>query len=355
MTKCLAALAVVLAVVVAACSGSAQTDSTAPPTQAPPPEAVLLSYELEAGTEYNYEVVLDQHLEVAASGDPRSMGGEGFPGEAVVDIAGSATLTHVVAEGPEPGTFEVTITGEFTDLKVTGTVDGEPIDSGDVPEFAPIGPIDVTIVVDEQGNPVGGSADLEDPFRGMFESGPLGGGGLAPGIDPGRFVGPSLPDEKVTVGDTWSDEIETPGLGPEPVVTSVTSTVTGVEVLDGVEVFVIDTTTTTTPIQVDLAEFFAGFLGAFVPEGASEEEAAELQTLMDQLVFLIGLDDGSSQGRTWFDPEAGLARRSETNAAAVITMEMRLPEEATGELVELSMTMSIDQSLGYRLISAPEA
>ena len=124
-------------------------------------------------------------------------------------------------------------------------------------------PIDVTVVVDEQGNIIHEGGDGEDPFGGMLGGlGALGAAPTAPGLDPGRFVGPPLPDEEVTVGDTWTDEIETPGLGEDPITTSITSTVTGVEELDGAEVLVIDSNATTSLIEFDLADFFAGMFGA---------------------------------------------------------------------------------------------
>ena len=90
-------------------------------------------------------------------------------------------FTHTVADGPEEGTYEIHITGNFDDVSVTGTVDGEPVDSSEVPDFASMEPIDVTVVVDDQGNVISaGGEDLEDPLGGMLgDLGPMGGG--APG------------------------------------------------------------------------------------------------------------------------------------------------------------------------------
>jgi hypothetical protein len=186
--------------------------------------------------------------------------------------------------------------------------------------------------------------------------GALGGGGNpAPGLDPGQFVGPPLPDEEVTVGDTWTDEIETPGLSEDPITTSITSTVTGVEELDGAEVLVIDSNATTSLIEFDLAEFFAGMFGAMAPEGASTEETAEFEAMMDQLQFLISVDGSTADSTTWFDASAGLARQSETTAASNISMDMNIPDEETGEMSGFVMDMTLDQDVTYRLISGPQA
>lgn len=352
-----------LVLVIAACGGAAEspttsTGATTTTTPQPAVEAMLLSYTLAAGDQFQYEVTLDQHIDLTASGDPTLMGEEDVPGAASVDVAGSATFTHVVSDGPEPGTYEVHITGEFTDLTVSGTVDGESVDSSDAPEFAALDPIDVTVVVDEQGKLVTDDTALaEDPFAELF--GGLdalsGGGAPAPGLDPGGFVGPAFSDEEVTVGDTWSEEIETPGIGEDPIVTSITSTVTGVEDLDGTEVFVIESNSTTSLVEVDLGSFLAGMFGGLVPDDAPAEETAELEAMLDQLSFLITVDGTTADSKTWFDADAGIARQSETNAATTIAMDMNIPDEETGEMVAFTMNMDLDQDLSYRLISGPTA
>ena len=352
-----------LALVLAACAQTSGDSTTTAPedttttTTAPQVEAILLSYSLNAGDEYQYEVDLNQHIELNASGDLSLMGGEEVPGEASIDLAGTATFTHVVSEGPEPGTFEVHITGEFGGLTVTGTVDGEPFESEEAPDFASLDPIDVTVVVDEQGNLVQEDpAGAEDPLAGMLgDLGALGGGAPAPGLDPGQFIGPSFSDEEVSVGDTWTDEIETPGFGEDPVVTSISSTVTGVEELEGTEVYVIETDSSTSLIDFDLAEFFAGMFGALAPEGATPEETAELEAMLDQLQFLIRVDGTTADSKTWFDVEAGLARQSETTSSTDISMDMNIPDETSGEMVGFVMDMSLDQDITYRLTSGPTA
>jgi hypothetical protein len=361
MTKRSVTLVAILALLLGACAGTTETTTTAgntTTTSAPPSvEAVLLSYSLTAGDVFQYEVGLDQHIEIEASGDASAMGEEEIPGEASVVLAGTAVFTHTVADGPEQGTYEIHITGEFEDVSVTGTVDGETVDSSEVPDFASMEPVDVTVVVDEQGNVIGaGGEDIEDPFAGLFgglES--MNGSAPAPGLDPGQFFGPLFSDEEVAVGDTWSDDVETPGLGDEPLVTSVTNTITGVEQFDGVDVYLIDTASTTSPIEFDLAEFFRGLLGAFIPEEATADETAEFEELMSQLRFLINIDDTSADGTSRFDSEAGIIRQSEIAAATHIGMDMMIPDETSGEMIGFQMEMTLDQNISYHLISGPQA
>ena len=342
----------------AACGGTTETTTTVDNTtsSAPPSaEAVLLSYSLTAGDEFQYEVGLDQHIELEASGDASAMGEEEIPGQASVDIAGTAVFTHTVAAGPEDGTYEIHITGNFEDVSVTGTVDGEPVDSSEVPDFASMEPVDVTVVVDEQGNVISaGGDDVEDPLGGMFgDLGSMSGSAPAPGLDPGQFFGPLFSDEEVAVGDTWSDEVETPGFGEEPIVTSVSSTVTGTEQFDGADVYLIETTSSTSPIEFDLAEFFRGLFGAFIPEEATAEETAEFDELMNDLRFLINIDDTTADATSRFDAEAGSSANQMTTAATHIVMDMMIPDETTGEMIGFQMEMTIDQGITYHLISGP--
>jgi hypothetical protein len=370
MTNRLLSLTAALMLIVAACGGTTEgtttttttgSDTTTTQTEttvaAETPQGVLLSYSLAAGDEYTYEVDLDQHIELSASGDASLMGDEEMPGNAVVDLTGSATFTHVVSDGPEPGTYEIRITGDFADVTVTGTVDGEPVDSGEAPDFAALDPIDLTVVVDEQGKLIQEQGAIDDPLGGLFgDLGALGGTSPAPGLDPGQFFGPLLSDDEVTVGDTWSEDVETPGLSQDSsIVTSITSTVTDVEDLDGTEVFVIDSQTSTSRIELDLGEFFAGMFGAFLPEGTTETESAELEEMLAQLKFLMTIDDTTSDSKTWFDAEAGIARQSDVTGGTRITMELNMPDEDTGEMVGFEMDMALDQVINYRLISGPTA
>ena len=343
--------AMVLALAVAACGGGAGEPD-------PDSEAVLLSYSLSDGDEFSYEVGLDQHIEMTASGESTFMG-EDVPGSASVDVAATGTFTHVVSAGPEPGTYEVHITGEFADLNVTGEVDGEDIDSSDLPDFATPKPVDVTVVVDEQGNIVPQGPDAEGPlgdlFGGLGGLGGLGGATPAPGLDPGQFIGPPLPDEEVAVGDTWTEEVETPVPGEEPVVTTITSTVSGVEDLEGSDVLVIDSNATTSPIEFDLAELFAGMFGAMAPDGATGQDSAEFEAMMEQVRLQVSVDDSTADSRTWFDAAEGLARQSETTSGTNVSMDMNVPDQETGEMAGLVMDMTLDQDITYRLISGPEA
>lgn len=314
---------------------------------------MLLSYELEPGASYTFEVGLDQQINLTTAGDPAAMGEEELPGELSVSLTGTTIFTQTVAEGPEPDTFEITIQGDFSDLAIEGTIDGEPVETDDIPDFASMDPIDTTIIVDDQGKPI----DQGDELGGFFGGGELGGlesfGELAaPGSDLGRLVGPLFSDEPVTVGDSWTETIETPmfmGTGGDPITTEVTSEVVDTDTIEGAEVLVIETQSVTSMISFDLAEFLVGFLTAFVPDETTPEEQAELDALVEDLRFQFDIDETVSDLTTWFDAEAGVARQAEFDSSSHIVMDIAVPDEESGELIEFVLDMDIDQAVDYRL------
>lgn len=309
----------------------------------------LLSYNLASGTTYSYQVDMSQHIEMSTSGDSSTLGDQEFPGNASFDISGSATFTHMISDGPEPGTFEVNITGSFHDLVVSGTMDGKPMD--EVPDFAGLEPFDVTFIVDEQGNLIVDDQSLQDPLGGALgDFSSLGSGGF--GMDPGQFVGPPLSDGQVTVGDTWTETTETPMFGEDPALTTITSTVTGTDQLDGFDVLVIGTETTTSAINLDLGEFFIGLFGAFTPTDSTTADSTQLQELLDQFRFVISVDGATSNATTWFDPVAGVARKFDVDGSTRISMDVNLPDQTTGELVGFKMDMSVSQQLSYKLLDS---
>lgn len=212
-------LMLVAAVVLAACgpAESATTSETtpAPPTTAVQAEAAAFVYSYEPGDHHEYAFTLEQNLQmtVEAEGDDALLGDE-LPGDINVTTSIAGTVSYDIAEGPDAGTRQISISGIFDELEVDGTVDGEPleegmIEEGTVPDLVEVP--DITIVIDEHGRlvSVDGEEVPEDlPFFGdpFSELGDFTSGGLN-----GHF-GPAFPDEPLAVGDTWSftqsEEIE---------------------------------------------------------------------------------------------------------------------------------------------------
>lgn len=342
-----------------ACGGgeSADTSTTEAPattttTTEPVPEAVRLSYSLEPGTSFVFEVGISQHIDLIAEGPGAALGEEEIPGEMSVDVTGTTTFGYSVAQGPEEGTYEVTITGDFRDLEIIGTMDGEPLDTGKLPDFAEMAPVDVTVIVDEQGNVIPQDDRLGGFLGGVGDLGSLGDFGAA-GMDPGRFVGPPFSDGEVTVGDSWSETLEIPALFVgEGITTVITSEVIGTDTVAGASVFVIETNSITSPIEIDLAEFLIGFFTASMPDDATEGETAELDALSEELRFHFSIAESSNDLITWFDTEAGVARKAEYTGAVDLVMDLNVPDEAAGDMAGLIVDMSIDQHITYQLIDS---
>jgi hypothetical protein len=351
MIRRLSALVLSLGLVLAACNGAPSGDtgtSGTTSTTATAPEGVLLNYSLAAGQRYTFEVDLDQSLEMTTSGDASALGEDDMPGAMSLRISGTATFTYGIAAGPEEGTFEVTITGDFSAVTFDGTVDGEPVDPDDVPDLAQLEPVDITIVVDGQGNLItDDSGGFDDPF-GFF-------GGMdslsGMGLDFATFFGPPFDTSEVTVGDTWSVPLEIPGMGSEALTGEIRSTVTGTDTIDGAFVFVIDTRTTTPLIEFDLAEMIIGMFEVFLQLGnPSEEELAEFYGIMEQIRFAFSVAPSTIDTRTWFDQGAGVTRRSEMTGGTTISFDVAIPNEETGEMLEFGLVLTVDQTVGYRLV-----
>ncbi|HSM45061.1 MAG TPA: hypothetical protein VK969_08615, partial [Acidimicrobiia bacterium] len=199
------------------------------------------------------------------------------------------------------------------------------------------------------------SDDLStDLFGGMGGFDMLDQFGAAGGI--GQFVGPPLSEEEVAVGDAWSETIEVPAMpGADPITTQIDSEVIDTDTVEGIDVLVIETTTTTSPIEFDLAQLLIGFMTAFIPEDATEEERAEIDALVEQLRFAFSIDESVAEMTTWFDHEAGLSRQAEVASDTSMVMDIKIPDETTGELIEFAMDMAIAQNVTYRLVDSSNA
>ncbi len=175
---------------------------------------------------------------------------------------------------------------------------------------------------------------------------------MGPGADLGRFIGPPMPTEEVEVGSTWTETIETPFFMGDPIVTEIDSEVTDIDA-DGV--FHIETETRTSEVSVDMAAFLIGMFEAFVPEEATEEELAELETLKEQLRFLFSIDEAASNLQTRFDPSLGLATDAVFSGSSHVVMDVNMPDEETGELVAFALDMAMTQNVTYRLAKSSGA
>ena len=337
-----------LVIVLGACNGAAPEEAST--TTQPPPasttttaeQAFLVSYSLDAGTTMTYDVEFEVAMSMTVTGDASELtDGEDLPGALDMIMTGESTFTYEIEDGPEAGTYEITITGDFTVLEVTGTADGEPIGPETIPELVEMEPVEVTVVVDDQGRVVGdlGPAGLMGGSFGELVP--------SPGSELARFVGPPLPEGEVEVGSAWSETIETPMFIGDPITTTIDSEVTDI---DANGIVHIETRTVVSEISFDMGAFLVEMFEAFIPEDATEEDLAELESLKEELRFLLLVDETAGFMTTLFDPSLGLAVEATSKGDTHLTMDVNMPDETTGEMVAFGIEMGISQNVTYRLI-----
>lgn len=338
-------------------------DATPPSSTTPVPSTttqavpVVFTYSYEPGDHHDYAFALDQNLQmtVEAEGDA-SLLGENPPQDINVATSIAGNISYDIGEGPEPGTRAISIAGVFDELAITGTVDGEPVDEsmveeGTVPDLVEVP--DLTIVIDEHGNLV--SVDGEevpedlalfgDPFSslGDFTSGGLGG-----------HFGPAFPDRPLAVGDSWSStqSNEIDGLVPTVSVTS-SYEVVGTETRGGHKVTVIEFTTETSEVEIDLGEMFQQLFDAFGELGSELGETTDTTAAVPEITFLITVAPSSASGTIWFDQDAGTVTQYAQDTATSISMLMDL-SDADG-VARMGVTMDLGMQLTAELVEAPSA
>lgn len=335
---------------VAGCQDGApdgSVDPSAPTTIATSSqETVDLAYAFAPGDALSYRLDLTQHLVLDTEGTASAVTGQDVPGSADVEISGTGDFTYTVDTGPRTGTFSILVEGVFEDVTVSGTADGEPVDAPeDLGGIGSLGSVSRTLVVDETGAIVDEGGEESDVME-------VAGSALA-GLsgDIGGLMGPVLPADPVSTGSTWTEIRSEPTLGEEAVETTVAATLTGTGTEQGVEALVIETESSSTEGAVDLSSFFAEFFGAFSTQGTGPTTTigADMQAMMDQLVFRILFEPGSGAGTAWFDAETGRVLRWEQTASDRTAMEVALPDEETGQLQSFDMTLVTDQELVYTL------
>ena len=331
---------------ISACgSGSAVTTTTPPATTT----TVLvgeLAYAYADGDQLSYQISIEQDISMKADGNEIATASEDFPGTAEIAQTIGGSLFYDVSAGPEQGTHTLNITSELDQLEMIGTVNGEPVDpTGDQLDFASIEPIKATLVIDGQGKVLdaeAGGLDLSQMLGDLGALQDLAGGNL------GQHLGPPFPGRSLSLGETWTDEQTVEAL-EQTVTTKASYTVTGRDEIDGHEVFVIESHATTSAFTLDLGQFLASLFGGFAGTAEDQASQAELEAMLAQLEFRISVDDVNVTGTTWFDPVAGLVRKAEQASDLAMTMDMAVPDEASGELMEMTMVMEMAQRMSAAL------
>lgn len=324
-----------LGVVACTDDGGAPTtsDVSGPDTTVP----VRLShvYRFEPGGPLVYRLELSRHLTYTTTGASDAVADQELPESADVRIEASGQVTYVFEEGESPGTYLVTIRGEYDTVAVEGTVDGEAVDDpAAVEALVTLDPVAAVMVVDERGRVV------DPPTQQETLEGPSLPGS---GSEMAAFMGPILPADPIGMGESWNETFTEMAMGAAPVETSLEGRLVGPETVDGQETLRFENESATEAGEIDLADFYREFFAGFADEGEVDP------AVLEGLVFRIMIEPSVSEMTGWLDPEGGTVIRATRTASSRTSMEVALPDEVTGELERFDMSLGIDQTLDYRL------
>ncbi len=360
----IAVTVVALGLVGAACGRAATSTSAAPPTAPDAPsttsaafgtvQAQRLSYAYEDVETVEYLLSIDQTVAMHNDGDvPPDESGD-LPVDVAIHSVLEGPIRYETSPGPEPGTTRIRIVTELTDVSVEGTVDGVPADGTEgLDDVGAIAPIDVTVVVDDQGTIVSVDGDEFGDVSGFLGNQGTAGLGFVGNQQLGRPVGPAFPDQPVTIGDSWTEVTETEG--PDgPIVTTATHTLVATETVDGTDVVVVESSYETEEIEMDLGrllrDMFTGLAdGVGADPEMSPEDRAELEAAFEEIAFVIHVEPTMSTAVSRFSPDTGLVVSADVEVDAAMSMDVRVPDE-TGGVRSLTTEMTIHQSMRYELV-----
>lgn len=365
-------LALVLLLVLAACGGDAGTSGTsavtqttsayapgattpeagAPETTPEPtaaPEAATLRYGYEDGEQLGYAFTqnITQHMTIDAAG----AGQAGIPGDTdtAMTMEGSIAVTSTELAG---GGTRVRFAMDIERLSGQITAGDERIDLSDpalADQLTSI-PLEYEVVIDEQGRVVdlaieaaGASVDVT-PWLELF-------GGDTSGLMGGfanetMFGIPAFPEGPVEVGTTWEvdNSQEVFGLSIEA---SAVYTVTAIEG----DVVTIDVQTSVGSLSMssdDLIEMLTALSDEQMAEVfGTPISAGDIEQVFGMLSFEMRSEPSSGTGTVRFNMADGVTISSSTSMDQIITMVMTIPDESTGEMMEMALDM--EQSVAFEL------
>lgn len=320
-------------------TASPQTTTAAEPV--PEFEPMVLAYRYPASGEVSYQMSIQQEAEVTIEGGPP---GETPPGPIGVSSTLEGTISYRTSPGPDEGATSIRILSDLelveNKMSMGGITMPSPPD-GEAPGFET--PIDITVIVDQQGNvvEVAGEA-MGEMFGGqsLFPTNSIGNQEL------NRPFGPAFPDHPLDVGDTWTEEIEQEGpAGMGTIVTTAEHRLVGVDTEEGRTILVVESEYRTDAFEWDMSELLTGMFGAF-----AEELSEEGEEFAPEFTMLMSATPSTVVAVTRFDSEAGLVLTGDYQVSGGVTTNMTIPDE-TGEPTGIISTVSYDQTVTYQLIN----
>ena len=312
-------------------------------TEAPGFEPVRLSYNYPSDGELEYSITIEQQAEVELEGGPA----EGMPpGPIAMNTILAGAISYTISPGPDEDTVSIRIVSDIQMVENEATMGGFSIPAselGEAPGFET--PIDITVIMDSQGNVLEVSSEgFDDLFGGMNlqSASSVGNQHLS------RPFGPAFPDTPLGVGDSWTEQIEQEGPFGS-IVTDADHLVVAVEGTEERPILVVQSEYRTDAFEWDMSEMMLGMFGAFAEEDSSEE-GQEGAGLFGDIQLLVSATPGVVHSTVRFDLGLGLVIEGEQQAQGEVATSMTMPGDA-GEPFTIITAVKYDQQTFFQLIS----
>lgn len=294
---------------------------------------------------YSFTETLTQHMIVEA---PELGPGAEVPGEIDNNMRMDGSMT-VASTELDDGTTRVRFSMEIDELSGETVAGGERVDLSDpalAAEFTSV-PVEFEVVIDDQGQLVEFTVEAEGESLDLIELFGGNASGLTGGVGNEAMFGiPEFPDEPVEIGTSWEVDTSQEMFG-QFIESGVAYTVSNVEN----EVVTIEVEAAVGPFSMnseDLIQFLSGMSRLQRSEAfggpISEQDLEEVLGLLD---FEMQSEASTGTGTLRFDAAAGVTVSSSLTMDQVITMSMSIPDQVSGQLVEMSM--NIEQSFGVEM------
>lgn len=342
-----------LALLAAACGGGGGETAEPAPLAAGEGVALAYGYSSQPGADYRFGVTLDMVVNMDGGA---ALGAPDGPMKMGLDAAGD--LSYSFTPGEQEGTTEITLGVGFDTLDIREmSVDGQsmadmipPGEEGSVFDADGLIP-EMTVVVDDHGKVLSLSYGDQALPAELFGGGDLMSGSPVPGgVGPEMLLGPQFPADKLAVGSTWSvDDSRDVGFG-DPVETRTDYVVAGQEQVAGRTLWVVESTTTMEPIDVDFAELMDAMAGEEDMAGMGGDELAEaFGSMFEEMDMRFVITAQPTTATTWFDAAAGQFVKTFGEGSLHMQMEMAM----FGETAKINMNM--DMSMVLELQDTPTA
>ncbi len=324
------------------------TTTTIPPREYEP---TLISYRYPSDDEVEYIISIEQEAEITLEGGVEE---EMPPGPIVTATTLEGTISYQTSPGPEENTTTIRIISNIEVIENQMSMGGITIPTPPDAETPGLNTaIDITLVVDEQGNILEVSSDALGDISQLLGDDSLFPTDLMGSQQMDQPYGPVFPDYPLEVGDTWTERTEEEGpAGMGTIVTTAEHHLVEVETRAGRHILVLESEYRTEAFEWDMSEFLQVMFGAFGedPEEPSAEDVPPGPEGLSEVTMVIGMAPSTTMEVTRFDVDAGLVIEGEYRVSGGATTNMAFPDE-NGDTNPIISTTTFEQTGAYRLVS----